>query len=545
MSETRKPPRILVIDDDPRVRMELQNILLANFQDEVIVACAEGSSSALASEAARLVDEFCPHVMIIDMSLVGSKDRGGLRLIKELGGRRSILYSAYFEPSNLLEAKRLGAEAWVSKEDHPQVLIDEVRKILSCVHSDFAGKQINGDGATMPLAEVPQRVLENAHGTIPFGAATDLLCEAFPHHKSIILSDIDEEVVSNDPSTFHRSAVFRAILDGHDARIVKFGHKENIEKEKENFNKYVMPLTTAFYAVVLDTLNMGSLGCGIYSYLPINAGQLTPFSTSYRKATSVDKLAAPLHHLFHEVWGDYYADAKWQAHGETLFDCYDRDYRLLRPTMASRISALRKNERLARLRDPVSWLNKHYKQAPRDYRLAVTHGDLHGDNLFVQENTAWLIDFERTGPGHIARDFIELEVDIVTRLCCPQPYPLRLAFKLAFLLAKPEHLPRRNEPDFLVYFGIEAQEDSDLLANEEVSKALDTVFRLRRLARNVARHLTIKEYYWALLLNAYFVAGIELKAPENCERAYILTATLTQRLSSWRQKWLFDNLLVN
>ena len=44
----------------------------------------------------------------------------------------------------------------------------------------------------------------------------------------------------------------------------------------------------------------------------------------------------------------------------------------------------------------------------------MTHGDLHGDNLLVDKEHAWAIDFEHTGSGHILRDFAELEVDILS-----------------------------------------------------------------------------------------------------------------------------------
>ncbi len=50
-------------------------------------------------------------------------------------------------------------------------------------------------------------------------------------------------------------------------------------------------------------------------------------------------------------------------------------------------------------------------------RVAITHGDLHGDNLLVDnQKNVWVIDFERCGEGHILQDFIELEADIFNRL---------------------------------------------------------------------------------------------------------------------------------
>jgi len=43
------------------------------------------------------------------------------------------------------------------------------------------------------------------------------------------------------------------------------------------------------------------------------------------------------------------------------------------------------------------------------YDRVVTHGDLHGRNILIYDNKAWLVDFYHTGPGHIFRDFVKLE----------------------------------------------------------------------------------------------------------------------------------------
>jgi thiamine kinase-like enzyme len=46
--------------------------------------------------------------------------------------------------------------------------------------------------------------------------------------------------------------------------------------------------------------------------------------------------------------------------------------------------------------------------------IAITHGDLHAGNLLIDDsNNIWVIDFERTGEGHVLQDFIELESDLI------------------------------------------------------------------------------------------------------------------------------------
>jgi hypothetical protein len=60
-------------------------------------------------------------------------------------------------------------------------------------------------------------------------------------------------------------------------------------------------------------------------------------------------------------------------------------------------------------RNPKRWLDDSY-EVYLPVWLATTHGDLNEHNILVTEDSrTWLIDFYRTGPGHILRDLIELE----------------------------------------------------------------------------------------------------------------------------------------
>ena len=62
--------------------------------------------------------------------------------------------------------------------------------------------------------------------------------------------------------------------------------------------------------------------------------------------------------------------------------------------------------------NPVRWFQQN-RRWPTSLYTCYTHGDLHSQNILLDDNgQAWLIDFYRTGAGHILRDLIELETDI-------------------------------------------------------------------------------------------------------------------------------------
>ena len=71
--------------------------------------------------------------------------------------------------------------------------------------------------------------------------------------------------------------------------------------------------------------------------------------------------------------------------------------------------------------NPVIWLDHHQSECSLPVFHSITHGDLTGRNILVnQDGKCWLIDFYRTYPSHILRDFVILETDIKYRLM-PKP----------------------------------------------------------------------------------------------------------------------------
>ncbi len=172
--------------------------------------------------------------------------------------------------------------------------------------------------------------------------------------------------------------------------------------------------------------------------------------------------------------------------------------------------------------NPVLWVLKHLDDSLfLEVRQAITHGDLHGDNLFVDGERAWAIDFERTGPGHILRDFVELETDILTRLAPFADANLSRFYELTATLTEAS--------DPLTPF----QPTAQLLADPETYKVLEVISGLRRLAYEVAHPEDFREYLWGLLLDTVFVATLVSEDSPQRERALLLGGMFCERLQHW------------
>jgi len=194
------------------------------------------------------------------------------------------------------------------------------------------------------------------------------------------------------------------------------------------------------------------------------------------------------------------------------------------------------------LLNPFRWIKKNRSPLtrniqPRNAFNVITHGDLHGENIFVEigdENqiNCWVFDFERTGFGPRFRDCVELEVDILINLLDLSLNDDHLIYKLILIfLLKYKRLPSTDLPPIPV--GI--LRGSNLTTTEQVVKALNCIWEIRSQALEFVTENfpSIEPYYWGLLCDALYVCCItEDKRSEKYKKAFFLAAMVCHRLDN-------------
>ena len=115
------------------------------------------------------------------------------------------------------------------------------------------------------------------------------------------------------------------------------------------------------------------------------------------------------------------------------------------------------------------------KRFTRPTYTCITHGDFNRNNILVDNaGQSWLIDFFRTGRGHILRDIAELDSVIRLELLGTEEATLEER------LCMEEHLCRIDR-----FSQIEELEGSFSTENHALAKAYETAVHLRRLARHL------------------------------------------------------------
>jgi len=226
--------------------------------------------------------------------------------------------------------------------------------------------------------------------------------------------------------------------------VLKCGPRDIIEQEHENFVEHVRPYT---HQIQIQTVSKTTHYAAI-RYTPAGGrlGTSETFKDFYRD-NKVETINALLDTLFRgeetplHTWYRERREQKVTHENEDIFAHYNRILRIRERELTKQIKGKGPIERLLasltgggasgvrleRRRNRVivhvlnlePWTVKDFMllalgerklPLPGPHWWGITHGDLNGENILVDErNVPWLIDFERTGWGPAFRDFAELE----------------------------------------------------------------------------------------------------------------------------------------
>ena len=151
--------RILLIEDHPIVRAGCRRMLQT--KDDV-----EVQEAATAADGLRIVSEFIPDIIILDLNL---PDVNGLSLLAALVSaapeRKIIVFSMYDDPAFAQRALESGAKGYITKNDDPDVLLQAIETVAGgglFLTASMAGKLalMAAKGSNDPLRDLSGRERE-------------------------------------------------------------------------------------------------------------------------------------------------------------------------------------------------------------------------------------------------------------------------------------------------------------------------------------------------------------------------------------------------
>ncbi len=276
--------------------------------------------------------------------------------------------------------------------------------------------------------------------------------------------------------------------------IVKFGDYQEIDAEYKNYKEHVLGFIGGNRATnVLDLRRTALLGGIVYSFLGAPTQEMMDLAHFYERndAPEVDDV---LDNLFKVTCSNWYANKGNIVH----FNITEEYESMLKLDEQNLQRALQDNFKSYLDQSMISFAalpDKHFinpVQAIKGRSLSCatyrcrTHGDLNGSNIMIDPHRqTWLIDFRRTGWGHILRDCIELETAVKLVLLKSQDLVRRHALEAALVsVSRFSELPQIDyqPPD------------------EDFAKAFDVIRKLRQIAKDLMQPSDdFAEYHMGLL----------------------------------------------
>lgn len=277
--------------------------------------------------------------------------------------------------------------------------------------------------------------------------------------------------------------------------VAKYGDSEQLERESDNFDKYVQPyMQGARRTQKQDFRRTLRLGGIVYTLIGAGGEKICDFNSYYSQEDDLESIKTCLSNLFNQtcsLWYENRQDEREHEFMEMYSKQLDLTAKKLERAFRFKFSAEYVEERQFGFKgiegvfgNPVMAFCEGRARFEIPTHLCITHGDLNGSNILIdsQRNT-WLIDFYWTDWGHCLRDFVELETVIKFQLTSGKD--LNELYNLEKALLSPTE------------FGEEVSLPKGV--SEEILKATEIISHLRNIAgMKVKPRKSLKEYYAGL-----------------------------------------------
>ncbi|BDA80076.1 hypothetical protein LPTSP3_g30060 [Leptospira kobayashii] len=205
--------------------------------------------------------------------------------------------------------------------------------------------------------------------------------------------------------------------------VVKIGNRDLIAKERTSFERIQEVLGNNAPSIV-DFCELGERGAIKYRYAAMLDGNVRTFQKMYGSSDDFEKIDNIINIVFKQQLGRLYQAGSSEK--LNLLEYYDFQSKYAK-SVRTRVESLLGGPQTANTIEILPGIStpnpcifyekdltvlKEYNAI--NHNLAYVHGDLNGANIILDaQDNVWMIDFFHTHRGHILRDLLKLENDIL------------------------------------------------------------------------------------------------------------------------------------
>ncbi|MFH1648435.1 MAG: phosphotransferase [Patescibacteria group bacterium] len=437
-------PRIMVIDDEETWKNSLSNRLRAIGYE---VIAPPGVCEQLIEESLKIMSATRIDLVIVDMRLCGPTDKSdssGKDLTLEIKRRYRdcvIIAKTIYEPNVIYSIELLRKFGEIPQVASDYLLPEEVSKkddLENKVKKLFEMDRNNeGVGINFNLSIDPDDTISKLKEDFA-GLSSKQSRYNLEEEIEVLLKSLYFEVegglnkIKIEPRKKGKTSALVMLVKPYysskylEAEIVKIDFKERIERELRNFNQYVRGQLGGRRSPRAErTSYTDLLGAFALTDLGIDPFQLEEFEDYFKRYIFKNpyKIITAIKIHFEETCNNWFLrpiDVEMP-----LIVWINQEFRNWEADFLEGLNWATQgkgNDGLITLhgydisfRNPIPVIKR--AKLPSEYRETITHGDLNARNLLVDKfDRTWLIDFYRTGPSHIFRDFARLETTLLFEL---------------------------------------------------------------------------------------------------------------------------------
>jgi nicotinamidase-related amidase len=212
-------------------------------------------------------------------------------------------------------------------------------------------------------------------------------------------------------------------IHGHQQtpHVVKIGQRAEIAHERVSFEKVETVMGNNAPQIV-DFIDLENKGAIKYRYASMSGSSPVTFQKLYQTDEALTNLFGYLDEVFEKQLGRFYKAGL--AESVNLFDYYQFSSKWA-DSVASKVANISdtlENQSQLIFENGTTLTNvscfysdylQNHIEDIEEYQWSFIHGDLNGANILIESHNVWLIDFFHTHRGHILKDLIKFENDLL------------------------------------------------------------------------------------------------------------------------------------
>ncbi len=305
------------------------------------------------------------------------------------------------------------------------IALEQLEKLLGVTVLSSIGdfrEFLTGDNEAIPLSQPNNQfpVLRKPDSLSLSSVDEDLIRYLYRDCKSVDLTVLDGGFSGN-------IVVGTESTDQFDHRqvphVVKIGASAEVGQERTSFERIEAVLGNNAPSIT-DFADLQGRGAIKYRYASMRGSFTTTLQKHFMEGASIEEIESILNTIFREQLGRFYSAAKLEK--ADLLNYYEFDSKwagsvrskvenLLGCTADKPLLAFDDGTTFPNICDFYeSTLQNIGESKTSTHHFSYIHGDLNGANIIIdQQANVWLIDFFHTHYGHVLKDLIKLENDVL------------------------------------------------------------------------------------------------------------------------------------